>query len=254
MNDEERNRAFEAFLAARKHPAEPDEGFVERVMSSARAWEAERVTAPRAREPKRRGPMEWVREHFAIFSNGGRGLAFAFIALIAVTISIVRIREGGRDETRIKGGGFRLEFLVKRGETIARADQGAAFLPGDRLQAVYSSPVRGYLRLFSLSAAGEIECLSCNAASEEVAPGQGRSLGYALELDTNGTEEMIIGVFTADPVPEDVSMRALEEAWGRAGRTLEKTGTELRRLLPSGASVSEFKIRKGNGKGKGNSI
>lgn len=254
MNDKEKQEAFAAFLAARKHPIEPRPGFSDQVMASAAAWERSRAANPSERSARAPAWPEGLRRYLFGSFGGRSALAFAMILMVSVPVSIRYFHEAGADlgttpgdSTRIKGGAFRLGFLLKRGNRIEPAVPGGAFLPGDRLQAVYSSPFSGYLQLFSVSSNGEVTCISCQAASEKLIAGQSKSLPYALELDSGKADEAMIALLTEKPLARESSAQALAAAWEDSRHDLGKIGAHLKSLLPVQTMISVFPIRKTRG-------
>lgn len=251
MNDNEKQEAFAAFLMARKHPIEPMPDFSKRVMASVSEWERSRNINP---EKHRSQSPRWQEtlQKFLLGSPRGRlAMALALILISFLPVSVLYLRDPApkgispqSNSTRIKGGVFRLEFLLKRGSHIEPAVAGSLFFPGDRLQAIYSSPVNGYLQLFSMNSQGEITCISCQAASEKLGAGQAKSLPYALELDSSRTDEAMIAILSEKPLSREVSTQALKLSWEKNQNDLTKIGTYLKNLLPAHTETSVFPIRK----------
>src|SRR2546423_1392159 len=151
MDAEELGREWSAWLEERKRPAPPDPEFTRRVMESVRA-EARRTSGNPSAHRSANRFAEW----FRTLLSPRPVLAFAALAL-AAALSIRYFPAGPGTEsggTRIKGQGFRVGYLLKRGASILPARSGERFGPGDRLQAVYSADRSGFIRFFSLDASG----------------------------------------------------------------------------------------------------
>ncbi len=251
MNDQEKREAFATFLAARKYSLEPSAGLADKVMASVKEWERNRTSPGLKRDRKF---TEWLSflNRILFGSVGVRSaLAMAVLIFIAIPVTIQYFKLGDAhivnnqlDYTRTKGGSFQLNFLLKRGDQIKPASSGGLFLPGDRLQAIYSSPYNGYLQLLSLSSTGKITCISCQAVSEKLIAGQSKSLPYALELDSGIAEEAMIAVLTENPLAKNISAQALSLAWKNSAHDFKKLRTLLNGLLPLDANVSVFIIKK----------
>lgn len=223
--------------------------FTRRVMESVRA-EARTGTRTRtqmqtrAPSPRRARPA-WPGWMKTLFSSRPV-LAFATLAL-AAALAIRYFPAGpgtGKADTRIKGQGFRVGYLLKRGDSILPAKSGEWYRPGDRLQAVYSADRSGFIRFFSLDASGRIECLSCAGADSVLPAGQDKTFPFALELDADPADEALLGIWTPSP-SDTLALEAwLREAWGRGGRELSGLEQVLPKSAPSGSRIAFFLLRK----------
>lgn len=252
MDAEELDREWSAWLEDRRRPAPPDPEFTRRVMESIRA-ETRLATGNRPAIPSGktgrwasapRARPAWP-ERIRGFFSPRPALAFATLALAAALA--IRFLPAGPgpagDGTRIKGGGFRVGYLLKRGANILPARSGGYYRAGDRLQAVYSADRTGYIRFFSLDAAGRIECLSCSGADSASPAGQDKTFPFALELDSDPADEALVGIWT--PAPSDtLALRSWLRGTLPSGRDLSGLGRVLSAGAPPGCRVSVFLLRK----------
>lgn len=245
MRPEEEEKAWLDFLAQRKKTPAPDPDFTRRVMAAVRARESQGIAhrTPRTPLPDRIADVLrsfWNRPRLAM------ALATALmLAAVSVYVTDQRISAPSiLDVTRIKGGGFGLGFLLKRGKTIAPAVPGALYLPGDRLQAVYSSPSEGYLHMFSLDDSGNVICFSCQAGNLRLPPGQEKTLDFALELDGSHQSEAMVGFWTRESVPSGSFEARLRLAWKRAGHDYSALRSILIKGMPEETKVVIFPIKK----------
>lgn len=250
MRADEIEREWSAWLEERKRPAAPDPEFTRRVMEAVRA-EARR--SPASRPDRRRGSAsaaagsDWLARIRALLAPRP-ALAFAVMALAAVLAGLhfaPGARSGGEEGTRIKGGEFRIAYLLKRGAGIAPAANGGRYRAGDRLQAVYSSDREGHIRLYSLDASGRIACLSCEGDANGAAPpGQDKILPYALELDGDTRDEALVGIWTASTLPPALAESRLRAGWERCGGELSRLEAALSASASPGMRITVFLLRK----------
>jgi len=249
MRADEIEREWSAWLEERKRPAAPDPEFTRRVMEAVRA-EARR--SPASRPDRRRGSApaaagsDWLARLRALLAPRP-SLAFAALALAAVLAGLhfVPGARSGSEGTRIKGGDFRIAYLLKRGAGIAPAANGDRYRAGDRLQAVYSSDRAGHIRLYSLGASGRIACLSCGGSADGAAPpGQEKILPYALELDGDPQDEALVGIWTAAPLPPALAESRLRAGWERCGGELPRLEAALSDGASPGMRITVFLLRK----------
>ncbi|MBW8890034.1 MAG: hypothetical protein JF616_19945 [Fibrobacteres bacterium] len=241
MDAQELDREWSAWLEERKRPAPPDPEFTRRVMESLRAG-ARTQTQTRSQTRARPTWPGWVRT----LLSPRPALAFATLAL-AAALAIRYFPAGAgmdREATRIKGEGFRIGYLLKRGASILPAKSGGWYRPGDRLQAFYSADRSGFIRFFSLDANGRIGCLSCAGADSISPAGQDKTFPFALELDADPADEALVGIWTPSP-SDTLALEAwLRGAWGRSARHLPGLERVLSDGAPSGSRVSFFLLRK----------
>lgn len=251
MRPEEMDKAWADFLAGRKAEipaADPD--FTRRVMESVRALEKSRSAgAPPRRTAAEGAPMGFFAGILRAWIRPRPLLAMASLLLLAGTAVLYTGRRaepemGIPDVTRIKGGGFDLAFALKRGKRIEAANAGDVFLPGDRLQAIYSSDAGGYINLFSIDETGVVSCLSCQGANPKLPAGLRKSLPYALELDESPRSEAMVGFWSPDPALPAALEKSLRKAWEKSGRDLAGLQPVLAREVPKGGRVSVFRMRK----------
>jgi hypothetical protein len=250
MPPEEMEKAWEDFLAWRKAEipaADPD--FTRRVMESVRAREAFRKAGASPRKIAAEGsPLQALAGIVRAWIRPYPIMAMASL-LLAGTAILYTGREADPDMdlpdvTRIKGGGFDLAFALKRGNRIETAKSGDVFLPGDRLQAVYSSEVAGYLNLFSIDETGAVACLSCQGANPELPAGLRKTLPYALELDGSPRSEAMVGFWSPDPAIPAALEKNLRAAWEKSGRDLAGLQPILAEEIRGGGRVSVFRMYK----------
>jgi hypothetical protein len=256
MRPEEMEKAWADYLAGRKAGiSAPDPVFTRRVMESVQAAEAARSVAEgqsrsgRSRRPAAGGfavrAKAWIAQAF----RPRPMMAMASLLLVAGTASLYLAENphragSGADVTSTKGGGFELGFLLKRGNRVEPAGSGNVYLPGDRLQAVYSSAVGGYIHLYSIDAAGVIVCFSCPGENTLSPAGQGKTLDFALELDGSARAEAVIGFWTPRPASSADLGKILRAAWEKGGRDLSGLAALLGEALPEGGRVSVFHLHK----------
>ena len=247
MDAEELDREWSAWLAERKRPAPPDPEFTRRVMESVRAEAGRGTASPRFKiggwAPALRALSAWPRSIRLLLAPRPI-LALATLALAAGVAVQFFPAEPDPQGIRIKGEGFRIGYLLKRGNRIAPARSGAGFGPGDRLQAIYSSDRAGYIRFFSLDASGRIDCLSCSGADSISPAGQDKPFPFALELDADPADEALVGIWTPAPVDARGTEAWLARAWDLSGQEFSGLERALSRTTPSGSRVSFFLLRK----------
>jgi len=268
MNAEELDREWSAWLEERKRPAPHDPEFTRRVMAAVRSEAHAKAGNPSA-EPagnpsvnpsgnptgKPGGSIAWQRARPA-WPEWIRGLlsprpALAFASLALASVLAIRYLPSAlrtdAESVRIKGESFRIGYLLKRGERILPARSGEAYLPGDRLQALYSADRAGYIRFFSVDASGRIECLSCTGNGSLSPAGQEKTFPFALELDADPADEALVGVWTPAPSDPQGVESWLRGAWERSGRKLPDLQRDLSAGAPSGSRLSFFLLRKKTG-------
>lgn len=253
MRPEEMEKAWADFLAGRKAriPA-ADPEFTRRVMESVRSAEAARSAGEsqsRSGRSAECGLAVRARAWIAPVFRPRPLMAMASLLLVAGTASLYLAENRdparvGADVIRTKGGGFDLGFLLKRGNRIRAAGSGDVYLPGDRLQAVYSSASGGYIHLFSIEETGDIACFSCQGDRTMLPAGQGKTLGFALELDSSARAEAMVGFWTPRPASAADLENILRAAWEKAGRDLSGLPPSLGEGLPEGGRASVFHLRK----------
>ena len=247
MRQEEVDKAWTDFLSERQKPMAPDPEFTRKVMAEVGAQAVARNgSAGGARQPLWQGLREGWRR---IWERPVAGLAMASLLVLAGGVALYVSADrppaaAGPDVTRIKGGGFKLGFLLKRGGAITPAEPGAVYLPGDRLQAIYSSPAAGHIQLFSLDEAGNIACLSCRDGNPELPAGQGKPLAYALELDGSAAAEAMVGFWGPQAVPGSSVEAGLRGAWERSGHDFPRLQSILTAESPRGSAATVFLIHK----------
>lgn len=258
MDAERLDREWSAWLEGRKRPAPPDPEFTHRVMEAVR--EEARLARNGSPGSTRAGRMipfagsrpggppwkEWLRRALSPRP------ALAFATLVFAAVLAVRNYSPGTgsdgEGVRIKGGAYRVGYLLKRGARIAPAVSGKGFRPGDRLQAVYSADGAGYIRFYSIDASGRIECLSCAGPDSLLPAGQDKTFPFALELDADPADEALVGIWTAAPSrPADLEPW-LRDAWVRSQGDVSGVERALSRGGPSGSRVSVFLLRKEPGR------
>jgi len=242
MDAEELGREWSAWLEERRRPAPPDPEFTRRVMESVRAAARTASANPSVAQRARPTWPVWIRT----LLSPRPVLAFATLAL-AASLAIRYFPAGpgpDRVATRIKGEGFRIGYLLKRGASILPARSGEWFRAGDRLQAIYSADRSGFIRFFSLDATGRIECLSCSGADSLSPAGQDKTFPFALELDADPADEALLGIWMP-ALSDTLALEAwLRGAWGRSGRDLSGLERVLSQNAPSGSRVAFFLMRK----------
>jgi hypothetical protein len=246
MDAEELGREWSAWLEDRKRPAPPDPEFTRRVMESVRAAARTASANPSVAQRARPAGPAWIRA----WLSPRPVLAFATMALAAALA--IRYFPAGpgpgpgqyREATRIKGEGFRIGYLLKRGTSILPAVSGDRFRAGDRLQAVYSANRSGFIRFFSLDATGRIECLSCTGVDSLSPAGQDKTFPFALELDADPSDEALVGIWTPSP-SDTLALEAwLRGAWSRSGQDLSGLERVLSHSAPPESRVAFFLMRK----------
>jgi hypothetical protein len=106
-------------------------------------------------------------------------------------------------------GGMRLDFFVKRGESVFEAGDEAQLQPGDVLRFRYSAPRAGWLAVLNVDVVHNVSVFfpvydrmaEVPAASQELLPG-------ATELDRSLGAERLVGVFCSaeQPLPQLVDL------------------------------------------------
>lgn len=249
MGPEEMETVWDDFLAGRKKSAPADPDFTRRVMESVRALEASRTAGARPRRIAAEGsPMRALAGIVRAWMRPGPLVAAASLLLAGTAVLYTgrgaEPEMGIPDVTRIKGGGFDLAFALKRGNRIEAAKAGDLFLPGDRLQAIYSSEVGGYFDLFAIDETGAVSCLSCQGANPKLPAGLRKTLPYALELDGSPRSEAMVGFWSPDPALPAALEKSLRTAWEKSGRDLAGLQPVLAKEAPKGGRVSVFRMRK----------
>ncbi len=253
MDAKELDQEWFAWLEDRKHPVPPDTEFTRRVMEAVRTEArmaagnpskklSTKTRTPSAATGNRPAWQEWIRT----WLSPRPALAFAVLTVVATLVIQyypAGLRQGAED-TRIKGEGFHVGYLLKRGTRIATAASGEGFRPGDRLQAIYSADRAGYIRFFSLNASGHIECLSCFGAHSISPAGQDKTLPFALELDADPLDEALVGVWTPGPSEAHELEAWLRLAWGRSARDFSSLERALSQSTSADIRVSFFLLRK----------
>lgn len=260
MLPDEEEKALMDFLAERRKKPAPDPEFTKRVMISVRAQavvQEERRTIP-SRPPTRRPFWPFLtawdpRGLSGMWNPPRAAMAMASLLLLAGASLYVtghRVPGPGRtDVTRIKGDGFQLGFLLKRGAVIAPAVSGEVYFPGDKLQAVYSAEAPGHLHLFSLDERGGILCFSCQGGDPELPAGQGKTLPFALELDGSILAEAMVGFWipsreAARHASADSIRSMLSDAWKLAHHDFTVLQGLLAAETAGGKRTAVFQIKK----------
>lgn len=257
MLPDEEEKAWMDFMAERKKMPDPDPEFTERVMASVRAQAVLRQARPTApARPAKRRPFlsAWDMGGLLLRWNPPRAaMAMASLLLLAgVSLYVTGQRASGTgrsDVTRIKGDGFKLGFLLKRGAVIAPAVSGEVYLPGDKLQAVYSADAPGHIHLFSLDERSGIICFSCQGGDPELPAGQGKTLPFALELDGSILAEAMVGFWIpnregAGRVSTDSMQSMLSDAWKRSHHDFSALQALLSAETAEGTRAVVFQIKK----------
>lgn len=257
MLPDEEEKAWMDYLEERKKIPAPDPEFTKRVMDSVRAQavaQEARRTIPAGPSTRRTFLSAWdPRVLLGMWNPPRAAMAMASLLLLAgASLYVAGHRvsgTGGTDVTRIKGDGFQLGFLLKRGAVIAPAVSGEVYFPGDKLQAVYSADAPGHLRLFSLDERGGIICFSCQGGDPELPAGQGKTLPFALELDGSILAEAMVGFWipsrdTARPASADSMHSILSGAWKLAHHDFSVLQVLLAAQTAGGRRAAVFQIKK----------
>ncbi len=146
----------------------------------------------------------------------------ASLLLLVGGLGLLQVyRQPHQDGFRSKGA-VSIDVLVmsRGGELQARPDH--IYHPGERIQLTYSCAQDSRLILVSIDERGEITSYypSEGDSSISIQPGQDIPLPHSIELDDYIGQEMLIAVFSEDPVAlADVTER-IRQSFARAGSLL----------------------------------
>lgn len=249
MNSEKDDELWNEFLQVRKKLSPVDPGFTQRVMASVRTLDSQTVVNQTSSASTAKTFIAPFIDRILNAFKLRPVLVFSSLMLTVSVLCFFQIQyhqdnSALSETTRIKGGDFKLGFLLKRGAIIVKGVDGDVYQPGDELQAVYSASAEGYLHLLSLDQSGKITCFSCQEQAPSLLAGQEKTLPFALELDTSSLSEIMIGYWGPKPIPNSIIESKIRNAFKAAGFHPSVLHSRLAGQMQNGEKVSLFLLHK----------
>ena len=144
-------------------------------------------------------------------------LAAAAAIALAVSQPWTRSDPDRRDladgETRAKGRGPTLGWVVRRGERVFTGQPEQRLRAGDAVRFTVSSSEVRFVAVVGLDGSGRVSVYHSDGDRlSRVEPGRDRPLSTAIELDAPPDGERLYGVFCSSPVPLAQVTAAVERA------------------------------------------
>ncbi len=125
------------------------------------------------------------------------------------------VEPGEAGQTRTKGSGEALGFVVRRGERVFVGEPGQTLHPGDRLRFTLTSERAVYLGIWGIDARGLVSAYHPPGAElSRVPAGRRQALPNAVELDDTLGEERLVAVFCTSRVGSAEVAAAIQAAPG----------------------------------------
>ena len=120
---------------------------------------------------------------------------------------------GEAGETRTKGSGVALGFVVRRGGQVFSGEAGQTLHPGDQLRFMLTSERAVYVGIWGIDAAGVVSAYHASGAElSKVPAGRRQPLSNAVELDDTLGEERLVAVFCTSKVRSAEVAAAIDAA------------------------------------------